>query len=186
MDTWIFQDVVTIAVAVVVADISSGRNGGGNVTNSSNQSENKGHPRECTYNDFANYKPKPFNGTGSVITLMRWFEKIESVFEICVCPKERKVNFATCTLSDRSLSWCNGHINSLTLPVAKSMNGEDLKVMMLEEYGSRGEIQKLEQELWDLIINDSNIEAYTTRFNNLAILCHGIITSEGKKIKRFI
>ena len=34
----------------------------------------------------------------------------------------------------------------------------------------KGEVQKLEQELWELTTNDSDIEAYTTKFSDLAIL----------------
>lgn len=58
--------------------------------------------------------------------------------------------------------------------------------MMLEGYYLRGEVQKLEQELWNLTMNCSDIEAYTARFSDLAILCPRMITSERKKVERFI
>ena len=35
-------------------------------------------------------------------------------------------------------------------------------------------------------IKDSDIEAYISRFNDLTLLCPGMITSESKKVKRFI
>ena len=79
---------VTVVVAVDVAQISSSNNGGGKGTNSSNQSENQGHPRECTYKEFTNCKPRPFNGSGGVIALAQWFKKTKSVFEISACPEE--------------------------------------------------------------------------------------------------
>ena len=78
---------------------------------------------------------------------MRWFKKTESIFEVCSCANECKVMYTTCTLADSALSWWNGHVKTLTLAVASCMSWEDLKVMMLEEYCPRGEIQKLEQEL---------------------------------------
>ena len=56
------------------------------------------------------------------------------------------------------------------------MSSEDLKIMMLEEYCSRGEVQKLEQELWNLTTTDFDVAAYTARFNNLAVLCPGMVT----------
>nr|KAJ0212968.1 hypothetical protein LSAT_V11C400158940 [Lactuca sativa] len=64
------------------------------------------------------------------------------------------------------------------------MAWEDLKTMTLEEYCPRGEVQKLEQELWNLTIKDSDIEGYIARFSDLAILCPGMITFESKKVKR--
>lgn len=62
----------------------------------------------------------------------------------------------------------------------------ELKKLMLDEYCPRGEVQKLEQELWNLTVKDSNIEAHISRFSDLALLCPGMITSESKKVERFI
>ena len=58
--------------------------------------------------------------------------------------------------------------------------------MLMAEYFPRGEIQKMEQELWDLTVRNSDIDAYISRFSELSLLCPGMITSEGKKIERFI
>ena len=58
--------------------------------------------------------------------------------------------------------------------------------MMLEEFFLRGAVQELEQELWNLTMSDSNIEAYIARFSDLAILCPGMITSKSKKVECFI
>ena len=69
-----------------------------------------------------------------MIALTRWFDKIESVFEIYGCLEESKVKFTAYTFADRALSWWNNHIKALTLPVTNSMSWEDLKTMMLDEY----------------------------------------------------
>ena len=58
--------------------------------------------------------------------------------------------------------------------------------MMLEEYCTRGEVQKLEQELWEHTMVGSYIVAYTDRFSDLAALCLGMVTPESKKIERNI
>ena len=80
-----------------------------------------------------NCKPKSFNGNGGVIALMRWFEKTDSVFAICLFPEGSKVKFVTCTFSDKDLAWWNSHFKSLTLPIANYIGWENLKEMMLEE-----------------------------------------------------
>ena len=41
-------------------------------------------------------------------------------------------------------------------------------------------------ELWNLIIQNSYIDAYISRFSELSLLYLGMITYEGKKIERFI
>ena len=106
------------------------------------------------------------------------------MFEIYACPEGSKVNFAACTLVVRDLSWLNAHVKSLALPVANSMCWEHLKIMMLEEYCLMGEVQKLDQELWNLTMTGSNIVAYTTRFSDVAVLCPGMVTPESKKVER--
>ena len=85
---------------------------------------------------------------------------MESVFEICECPEELKVKFVACTFVDQALTWWNGHIEAMTLPVANSMPWTELKEMLIAEYCPRGEIQKMEQELWDLTVRNSDIDAY--------------------------
>ncbi|GKG13520.1 hypothetical protein Tco_0350480 [Tanacetum coccineum] len=64
------------------------RNGGGN--RNGNPNVNAGGfllvARECTYQDFLKYQPLNFKGTKGVISLTRWFEKMETVFHISNCP----------------------------------------------------------------------------------------------------
>ena len=179
---------MSAVVTAALAQIHNGNNEEGNRrgTRSTNQGINHGAARTCTYKDFTNAKPRTFNGTGGVIALKRWIEKVESIFEICGCPDECKVMFATCKFIDQAISWWNGHVEAMTLPVANAMLWEELKEMMLAEYCLGGEIQKMEQELWNLTVQNSNITAYISRFSELSLLCPGMITLEGKKIDRFI
>ena len=131
-------------------------------------------------------KTKEFNGSGGVIALMQWFEKTETVFEICSCQETSKVKFAACTFIDRALTWWKSHVNSVTLTVVNAMSWEELKVLLLEEYCPRGEVQKLEQELWNLKMTGSDLVAYTARFNDLAALCPTMVNPESKKVERYI
>lgn len=133
-----------------------------------------------------NYKPRTFHGNRSFVTLTRRFEKNDSVFEICSFPDEFKVKYAACTFADSALSWWNRHVKTLTLVVANSMTWEDLKVMMLEEYFPRSELQKLEQEHWNHTMMGSELTTYTAKFNDVAVLCPEMVTSEANKVEPYI
>ena len=61
------------------------------------------------------------------------------------------------------------------------MSWDELKAMMLEEYYPRSEVQNLEQEFWNLTMKGSEVQAYTTRFTELAVLCPGMVTPVDKK-----
>lgn len=63
------------------------------------------------------------------------------------------------------------------------MKWEELKRILVEEYCPREEIQKLEQELWNLTMKGSEISTYNARFNKLAIMCLALVTPEYKKIE---
>ncbi|GJX74349.1 putative reverse transcriptase domain-containing protein [Tanacetum coccineum] len=107
-------------------------------------------PRECTYKDFLNCKPLTFKGTKGVVVLSQWFEKMESVFHISNCAVENQVKFATCTFLGNALTWWNSHMKTVTQDVAYAMDWKALKKMMTVKYCPRGEIKKLEIELWNL------------------------------------
>ncbi|GJW83529.1 putative reverse transcriptase domain-containing protein [Tanacetum coccineum] len=77
----------------------NGNNGDGNDGN--NYGEN-GNPnennrgvrpvsRECIYQDFMKCQPLNFKGREGVVGLIRWFEKMETVFHISNCPEKYQV-----------------------------------------------------------------------------------------------
>ncbi|GJR47433.1 putative reverse transcriptase domain-containing protein [Tanacetum coccineum] len=63
----------------------------------------------CSYKTFLNSKPYQLNRIEGVVGLSRWFEKIESVFEISKGTGEDKVKFAAFTLEGHALTWWNGN-----------------------------------------------------------------------------
>ncbi|GJV90207.1 putative reverse transcriptase domain-containing protein [Tanacetum coccineum] len=81
------------------------------------------------------------------VSLTRWIEKMESVFNISGCAIENQVKFATCTLLGAALTWWNGQIRTLG-PEAYAMTWEVLKKKMTDKYCPQGEIKKLEIELF--------------------------------------
>ncbi|GKG36828.1 hypothetical protein Tco_0447001, partial [Tanacetum coccineum] len=52
--------------------------------------------QECTFQDFLKCKLQNFSGTEGVVGLIRWFEKMETVFNISNCPLKYQVKYATC------------------------------------------------------------------------------------------
>ncbi|GJR54363.1 putative reverse transcriptase domain-containing protein [Tanacetum coccineum] len=89
--------------------------------------------RPCFYADFMKCQPLNFKGTEGVVSLTRWIEKMESVFNISGCAIENQVKFATCTLLGTALTWWNGQIRTLG-PEAYAMTWELLKKKMTDKY----------------------------------------------------
>ncbi|GJZ59917.1 putative reverse transcriptase domain-containing protein, partial [Tanacetum coccineum] len=130
---------------------NGGNGGNGNGNRNGNHGMNYGGfmpvARECTFQDFLKCKPHNFSGTEGVVGLTRWFEKMETVFNISNCPSKYQVKYATCTLQDSALTWWNSHKRTIGVEAAYAMNWVELMKLMTEVYCPRNEIQKMETEL---------------------------------------
>nr|GFD31528.1 hypothetical protein [Tanacetum cinerariifolium] len=62
----------------------------------------------------------------------------------------------------------------------------EMKVMMTDEFCPPEEIQMMECELWNLRVKEMDISSYTTRFNELVILCPGMVPTKRKKVEAYI
>ncbi|GKA39441.1 hypothetical protein Tco_0731992 [Tanacetum coccineum] len=111
----------------------NGGNGDGENGNGENGNGRNGNPnengrgdrpvaRECTYQDFMKCQPLNFNGTEGVVGLIRWFEKMETVFHISNCPAKSQVKYATCTLLNSALTWWNSHKRTIGTKAAFAMS----------------------------------------------------------------
>ncbi|GKF07505.1 reverse transcriptase domain-containing protein, partial [Tanacetum coccineum] len=88
--------------------------------------------RECTYQDFMKCQPLNFKRTEGVAGLIRWFEKMETVFHISNYPKKYQVKYATCTLLNSALTWWNSHKRTIRAEAAFSMSWRELMKLMTE------------------------------------------------------
>ncbi|GKD55643.1 putative reverse transcriptase domain-containing protein [Tanacetum coccineum] len=92
---------------------NEGNGGNGNGNRNRNHGMNYGGfmpvARECTFQDFLKCKPHNFLGTKGVVVLTRWFEKMETVFNISNYPPKYQVKYATYTLQDSALTWNEIH-----------------------------------------------------------------------------
>ncbi|GJQ98216.1 putative reverse transcriptase domain-containing protein [Tanacetum coccineum] len=132
--------------------------------------------RECTYPDFMKCQPLNFKGMEGVIELIQWFEKMETVFSISNCSVENQIKFSTCTLLAGALTWWNSHVRTVGHDVAYAMTWTDLKKKMSDKYCPRGEMKKLEVELWNF--KSDKIERY---FSGLPDMIHESVVASKPK-----
>ncbi|XP_022019225.1 uncharacterized protein LOC110919261 [Helianthus annuus] len=131
-------------------------------------------------------KPQTFSGAEGPIGLLRWFEKAESVFAMCYCPKGDRVKFASGTLEDGSLTWWKAQVQMLGVEMANATTWDDFKGLIREEYCPRDEIQKLENEYYDLKMEGYEIKASTRRSHELANMCPNLSRPPPRRIELYI
>nr|GEZ04467.1 reverse transcriptase domain-containing protein [Tanacetum cinerariifolium] len=89
--------------------------------------------------------------------LVLWFERMETVFRISSYTVENQIKFATCTLFGSALTWWNSHVRTVGPDVAYAMTWTNLRKNMTDKYCPRGEIKKLEVELWNLKVKGTDV-----------------------------
>ncbi|GJY24678.1 hypothetical protein Tco_0398336, partial [Tanacetum coccineum] len=73
------------------------------------------------YKEFIRCQPFYFNGTEGAVGLIRRFERTELVFSRSKCAEEKKVTFATGTLTDDALSWWNAYAQPIGIEQANKI-----------------------------------------------------------------
>ncbi|GJW81473.1 putative reverse transcriptase domain-containing protein [Tanacetum coccineum] len=165
---------------------NGGDNGDGNENHNVNGRGDRLVARECTYQDFMKCQPTSFKGTEGVVGLIRWSEKMETVFHISNCPEKYQVKYATCTLLDSALTWWNSHKRTIGTDAAYALSWRELMKLMTEVYCPRNEIQKMETELWNLSVKNNDIASYTQRFQELTMMCTKMVPEEEDRVEKFI
>nr|GEU84896.1 hypothetical protein [Tanacetum cinerariifolium] len=80
----------------------------------------------------------------------------------------------------------DGHVRTLDHDAAYAMTWEILKKKLTEKYCPKGEIKKLEIELWNLKVKGNDVGGYTQRFQELALMCTKFISNETEKVDKYI
>ncbi|GKB37030.1 putative reverse transcriptase domain-containing protein, partial [Tanacetum coccineum] len=70
--------------------------------------------------------------------------------------------------------------------VAYAMTWTDLKKKMTDKYYPRGEIKKLEGEMWNLKVKGTDVIGYNQQFQELALLCVRMFPEVSDKIERYV
>ncbi|GJT90832.1 putative reverse transcriptase domain-containing protein [Tanacetum coccineum] len=180
------QAMINEGVTAALAACDATRNGNDSHTSGMGARRPMQVARECTYPDFLKCQPLNFKGTEGVVGLTQWFEKMESVYSISNCTVACQVKFATCTLQGNALTWWNSHVKTTTPEAAHAMPWRTLKKMMTDKYCPRGEIKKLEFEMWNLKVKGNDVVTYSQRFQELALMCDRMFPEEIDQVEKYV
>ncbi|GKF60966.1 reverse transcriptase domain-containing protein, partial [Tanacetum coccineum] len=138
------------------------------------------------YKEFVSCQPFYFNGTEGAVSLIRWFERTESVFSRSHYTEENKVTYATGTLTDDALSWWNSYAQPIGINQANQITWTELKRLLTDKYCPRTEVKKMEDEFYNLVVKGNDLKTYIRRFQELTILCPNMVPNSEKLMEAFI
>ncbi|GJW36583.1 reverse transcriptase domain-containing protein [Tanacetum coccineum] len=85
-----------------------------------------------------------------------------------------------------ALTWWNSHVKTTTSEAAHAMPWRTLKKMMTDKYCPRGEIKKLEFEMWNLKVKGNDVVAYSQHFQELALMCDRMFPEEIDQVEKYV
>ncbi|GJU32092.1 putative reverse transcriptase domain-containing protein [Tanacetum coccineum] len=108
------------------------------------------------------------------------------VFHINNCPERYQVKYTLCMLLNSALTWWNSYKRTTGIEAAYAISWTKLMKLMTKVYCPRNEVQKMETELWNLVVKGNDLTAYTMRFQELVFLCTRMVPNEEDKVERFV
>ncbi|GJS74545.1 putative reverse transcriptase domain-containing protein [Tanacetum coccineum] len=106
------------------------------------------------------------NGEDSHDSGTGWFGRMEIVFRLSNYTVKSQIKFATCTLLGSALTWWNSHVRTVGHDVAYAMTWTNLRKMMTNKNCPRGEIKKLEVEMWNLKVKGTDVAKNKRKFDD--------------------
>nr|GEZ20318.1 putative reverse transcriptase domain-containing protein [Tanacetum cinerariifolium] len=91
-----------------------------------------------------------------------------------------------------ALTWWNSHVKTVTLEVAQELPWKTLKKMMTDKYCPRGEIKKLETEMWELKTKGTYVMGGLQSLflgigaDELALMCDRMFPGESDRVEKYI
>ncbi|GJR19985.1 putative reverse transcriptase domain-containing protein [Tanacetum coccineum] len=82
--------------------------------------------------------------------------------ELAISQLQERVSEDLCSLQGNALTWWNSHVKTTTHEAAHAMPWRTLKKMMTDKYCPRGEIKKLEFEMWNLKREGNDVKSFYT------------------------
>ncbi|GKD26733.1 putative reverse transcriptase domain-containing protein [Tanacetum coccineum] len=150
------EQLIAQRVAYAMATFETNQNNGNGTTQGTSGGTGGTIPttRGCTYKKFLNCQPRNFKRTKGAVRFARWFKKMEFVFHISNYATNFQVKYTICTLLDSALTKWNSHVKTVGIETAYEMSWKELIRMMSE------------------------------CFQELTLICPGMVPNEEKKIKR--
>ncbi|GKE76116.1 reverse transcriptase domain-containing protein [Tanacetum coccineum] len=82
--------------------------------------------------------------------------------------------------------WFKKMESTITHEVAYAMTWKSLKKIMTDKYRPRGEIKKLEIEMWNLKVKGTDVVSYNQRFQELSLMCSRMFPEESDEIEKYV
>ena len=146
------------------------------------QNQNQGSRSKLS--DFQRTHPPSFNQADDPMEADDWLRTIEKTLEIARCEEPDKVPFATHYLEGYAAIWWDN--TKAVWPPEEDITWEKFKEKFRTYHIPSGVMKVKQREFLDLVQGNSSVTEYLNKFNHLARYSIHDVTTEDRKIDRFL
>ncbi|GJZ22294.1 putative reverse transcriptase domain-containing protein [Tanacetum coccineum] len=110
----------------------------------------------------------------------------DTALAISECAEGKKVKFDAATLEGPALTWWKTKVVTMGLETVNQMPWTEMKQLMTAEFCLIEDVQRMKHKLWNLMVKEYYVVAYTQRFNELALMCLRMVKPERVKVDAYI
>ncbi|GKB20895.1 hypothetical protein Tco_0854818 [Tanacetum coccineum] len=85
-----------------------------------------------------------------------------------------------------ALTWWNSHVKTVGHDAAYGMTWKTLRKMMTDKYYPRSEIKKLEMEIWNLKVKETDVLSYNQCFQEFTLMCRRMFPEESDEVEKYV
>ncbi|KAD3066380.1 hypothetical protein E3N88_34260 [Mikania micrantha] len=144
------------------------------------------YPRNCEYKTFKACNPPSFDGKKDAVSTFQWIHEMEAVIEISECREDQAVKFAAHSFVSEALYWWGIIKQARGTQVVAAMKWEEMKKLVLEQFCSQNELDKMEMNFMKLEAGNMTHREYTTKYNEMSRLVPDLVNTNEKRIRRYV
>ncbi|XP_024977648.1 uncharacterized protein LOC112515209 [Cynara cardunculus var. scolymus] len=134
---------------------------------------------------FLTCKPPTFSGERDPVKAMCWIKEIESVFNTSKCSEEDKVIFVVSMLKSNALYLWD--VKSSAKPdILQSMSWGEFVNKFKEQFCPKTAVRQMEEDFLKLEQGNKSMREYTEKFIEYSRFAEHYISSESRKMKKYI
>ncbi|XP_021971238.1 uncharacterized protein LOC110866396 [Helianthus annuus] len=117
---------------------------------------------------------------------MTWLDEMDTVVDISGCAEQNIVKFVSQSFKGDALAWWRSLIQATGKIPLYSLSWDQFVALIKENFYPQHVVEKIETDFLTLVMKNLDCQAYLTSFNTMSRLVPYLVTSEPKRIARFI
>ena len=140
----------------------------------------------CSYKVFCEGKPQMFEGKRDALATLPWLKEMDAVVKMSECRPDQAVKYVTHSFKGEALYWWDSIQEAYGEQPVDAMTWNGLKELVRSKFCPENELDKMETNFLKLEAGGMTHQEYTTKFDQMARVVPELVSTEERKVKRYL